>query len=276
MASARAAATTRQARLGRRDGHEPGPRAQRAARGEHGGPRLPERARHDQHVPEVALVRARGGAAGRPRPRPGPRAGRATEHAAARLSAEMPMSATTSSPTWSQAGGSTWPRLGAPKVTVTVASAAGQSTRPAVGRHPGGQVDGDHRDARRRAGPRARRSPRARAPSARPGGRCRAPRPRSGRRPRPRAAAERPRRRVRDVAHAPAGPLAGQEVRPRVALDLLAASRAGAPRARPPRRRATTKPSPAVVAAPAQHDHAARPREAVAPRAAPPRPRRSP
>ena len=51
----------------------------------------------------------------------------------------MPMSATTSSPTWSQAGGSTWPRLGAAKVTVTVALAAGQSTAPPSDGRPEGR-----------------------------------------------------------------------------------------------------------------------------------------
>ena len=183
MASGRAAADDqRQRRRRRGDRDEAGAGAQARRRGAAtAAPVLPGEPADHEHVAVVALVRGAGPRAETPPRRPPPRAGTAWASARATVARGMPMSATTSSPTWSQAGGSTCPCLGAANVTVQVACTAGHDTSPVSDGDAGRKVDGDHRDAGRapRPGPASMARPTTPG-AARSAGRCRAARPRSG------------------------------------------------------------------------------------------------
>ena len=101
----------------------PAPDLQRALRREHGRAGLAARSRDDQHAAEIAFVRI--GCARRDQRCASDRASsarRAARRATRRPTAGMPMSAMTTSPDFCSAGGRISGSLGAPSVTVTVAS----------------------------------------------------------------------------------------------------------------------------------------------------------
>ena len=177
------------------------------------------------------------------------------------LAGGMPMSATTSSPISSQAGGSTWPRFAAANVTVSAARAVFQLENARVGRDARRQVDRHDRPAVRV--PLAERVDREggepRGCLAQPGPEHRVDR-HVGLRHAPFDRA--PRLGVGDLADAPARPLAGLEVQPRVPRDLVLPREQQRlrDRAEPARDHEAVA---AVHPAAAQHDHVARVREAL-------------
>ncbi len=168
------------------------------------------------------------------------------------------MSATTSSPTASQAGGSTCPRFGAAKVTVDVAPATAQSRAPVSDGTP------DGRSTATTGTPASRRARIASmASAARPFGAARRPVPSTASTTRSaasiRARAPFQASAASDLGDAAgSGPLALLQVMPRVARDVVAApeqERLG-PRGEPAR---DDEAVAAVHPAAAKHDDPARP-----------------
>ncbi len=179
---------------------------------------------------------------------------------AATAAGGMPMSATTSSPTASQAGGSTCPRFGAAEGDRERRPRARPIRPAAVRRHAGGKVDGDHRDTRLVAPDERRDREGGEA------GRCRLePRAEDGvddqigllelRQERV------PRRLVGQLDERPARARQHVQVERRIALHAPPRPEQHRlrPRAQPARHDETVAP---VVASPAEHDDAPRRREA--------------
>ena len=250
-----------QAGLGRRHRDEAAPAAQGAARGQHGRTRLAHRARHDQQVPEVALVGAAAAA------REG--AGRVLvleqeERRRGRGQAPGPDADVGHDelPDVVAGGREHVAALGRGEGDGHRRPRRGPVHRPAVRRQARGQVHRHDRDAGLEAA-QDRRDGRRREPGGR-GAQARAEDgvhdqvglldALQGRRP-PRGVGE-PR------VTRPPDALAGEEVDERVALDSLPGpeEKGLGPRAEPARDDEAVAP---VVAAAAQHDHAAGPREAL-------------
>ena len=269
----------RQAGLGRRDRHEPRARAQGAAGGQHRRARLADRAGHDEHVAEVALVgaaRARRGnaaAASSSSSRKSDGAGRGQARCRDADVGDHQLARRGRTPAAARA-----PRFERREGDGDASRcAAGQSHGAAVRRHARGQVHRD--DGHARLEPRAagRRSPSAARPvgaDAQAGaehgvddevGLVDARRGPASSRPRPSTASD-------TAARALAGAAGARRASPGTASRRAEEERL----ARAPSRRATTKPSPPLLPRPHRTTtRRARGKRSPRPRAPPPR-RRSP
>ena len=224
----------------------PDARAQAPRRGQDRRARLPDRARRRQHVAERRPCGRPGRAAGRPAPRRRPRSGTGAALAARGTLAGMPMSATTSSPTRSQAGGSTWPSFGGGEGDGQRRRAPSASgTSPVSEGTPGGKVDRHDRNAALGRAARSRRSRLGPEPASAPG---RGPVPRSASidAGRPRSSS------ARDRAHAAASATSLEPVPPARSKAREVGARVA--RARPSRAPRRTAVAPAVAEAPRHHE----------------------